>query len=181
MIFALLSTPTLDYLIYLSLSFLWIYLLYQLAPKLLDVSIKLFQSKLAMTILTKSEQNLINLLDSPSRTTKPAKYSRYTRRKYISAKSRGKSTRVGTNKCQPLTLYKVFKTTVYQTAYKTKRKRGRSLTFDSDSFVIGIDNHISRIISNNINHFITALTPTSNTILRGTGGALMVKGTDNLR
>ena len=152
MIFALLSTPTLDYLIYLSLSFLWIYLLYQLAPKLLDVSIKLFQSKLAMTILTKSEQNLINLLDSPSRTTKPAKYSRYTRRKYISAKSRGKSTRVGTKKCQPLTLYTVFKTTVYQTAYKTKRKRGRSFTFDSDSFIIGVDNHASRTISNNINH-----------------------------
>ena len=86
----LLSTPTLDYLIYFSLSFLWLYLLYQLAPKILDVSIKVFQSKLAMTSLTKSEQSLMNLLDSPPSTTKLAKYSRYTYRKYMSVKSRGK-------------------------------------------------------------------------------------------
>ena len=160
---------------------MWLYLLYQLTPKLLDVSIQVLQSKLAMTILTKSEQSLINLIDSPPSTTKPAKYSKYTCRKYISVKSRRKSTRVGTKKCQPLTLYKVFETTVYKTAFKTKRKRGRSFTFDSDSFKIGVDNHASRTISNNINHFITALTPTANTILRGAGGTLTVRGTGTIR
>ena len=46
-------------------------------------------------------------------------------------------------------LHMDFKITVYQTAYKTKKKGGRSFTFDSDSLVIGVDNHASRTISNN--------------------------------
>ena len=46
--------------------------------------------------------------------------------------------------------------------------------------MIGIDNHASRFISNDINHFITALTPTPRSYLRGITGNLKVKGEGTL-
>jgi hypothetical protein len=49
-------------------------------------------------------------------------------------------------------------------------------TYDTDSFLIGIDSHASRCISNRINHFITALTPTKAQV-QGIGNELLqVKG-----
>jgi hypothetical protein len=39
--------------------------------------------------------------------------------------------------------------------------------FDSDSFIIGIDNHASRSISNNIDHFTTALRSPKNAFIQG--------------
>ena len=48
--------------------------------------------------------------------------------------------------------------------------------FDSDSFQIGIYNHASRTISNNIKRFVSEITPTRNTYLRGVEGNLKVKG-----
>jgi hypothetical protein len=53
--------------------------------------------------------------------------------------------------------------------------------FDSDSFIIGIDNHASRSISNNIDHFSTALRPPKNAFIQGVGGEfLTVKGEGTL-
>ena len=55
------------------------------------------------------------------------------------------------------------------------------LSFDTDSYPIRIDNHASKCIINMIEHFITALTPTPNTILLGSGGKLKVKGANALQ
>ena len=87
---------------------------------------------------------------------------------------------MGTKKYQPLKLNTVFESTVFNIGFKVKRKEGRSFTFDSDSYVIRIDNHASRYISNSINHFINSLSPTANTILRNTGGTLQFNGIDTL-
>ena len=58
--------------------------------------------------------------------------------------------------------------------YKAKYK------FDIDSYMIGIDNHASRCISNDIDHCITAFTPTPCSYLRGITGDLKVKGEGTL-
>jgi hypothetical protein len=55
------------------------------------------------------------------------------------------------------------------------------LHFYSDLFIIGIDNHASRSISNNIDHFITALRSPKNAFIQGVGGELLtVKGEGTL-
>ena len=46
--------------------------------------------------------------------------------------------------------------------------------------MIGIDNHASRCISNDVNHFITTLTPFPPSYLRGITSNLQVKGEGTL-
>jgi len=58
--------------------------------------------------------------------------------------------------------------------YKPKYK------FDSDSYLIGIGNHTSTCISNNINQSIMVLTPTPRLYLRGITGNLKFKGEGTL-
>ena len=53
--------------------------------------------------------------------------------------------------------------------------------YDSDSFEIGVDNHASKTISNDSSQFISYITPTPKTILRGAGGNLKVKGVGTVR
>ena len=53
--------------------------------------------------------------------------------------------------------------------------------YDSDSFKIGVDNHASKTISNNSIQFISYITPTPKTILRGAEGNLKVKGVGTVR
>ena len=50
-----------------------------------------------------------------------------------------------------------------------------SMRFDSDSFLIGIDNHASRSISNNIRHFVTPLSkpPKTRQRIRGIGNQML--------
>lgn len=88
---------------------------------------------------------------------------RYCRR-YISAKRKGKTTRIGRKKprWKQLDIIKAF------TAERDKEKQGpepdirhkpQSFRPDSDSFLIGIDNHASFTISNNSHHFVGPITP----------------------
>ena len=48
--------------------------------------------------------------------------------------------------------------------------------FDSDSFIIGIDNHASRTMTNNIDHFIGPLTPEPHARVNGIASGLKVEG-----
>jgi hypothetical protein len=64
---------------------------------------------------------------------------------------------------------------------KYLHKDAHQIHFDSDSFIIGIDNHASRSISNNIDHFTTALRSPKNAFIQGVGGELLtVKGEGTL-
>ena len=111
------------------------------------------------------------------------KHRRRRCRRYISAKRKGKQQRIG-NKSKIKPNFHLVKVTTYEVSstststgidkYKPKYK------FDSESYMIGIDNHASRCISNDINHFITALTPTPRSYLRGITGNLKVKGEGTL-
>ena len=48
-------------------------------------------------------------------------------------------------------------------------------------FVTGIDNHASKTMYNDIEHFITPLTPTPNTFVKEAGDYINVMGSDTLR
>jgi hypothetical protein len=67
------------------------------------------------------------------------------------------------------------------TTNKNLRKDAHQIYFDSDSFIIGIDKNASRSISNNIDHFTTALRSPRNAFIQGVGGELLtVKGEGTL-
>ena len=53
--------------------------------------------------------------------------------------------------------------------------------FDSDSQIIGVDNHASRCMSNKLLDFITELKPAKNNKVRGAGGNIQIKGIGTLR
>ena len=82
------------------------------------------------------------------------KYKNKTRhcRKYIARRKKGHGTRIATktSKCR---------LRVYTACPAETDGFGPEppMSFDTDSFVIGIDNHASRCIGNNINHFVTPL------------------------
>jgi hypothetical protein len=44
---------------------------------------------------------------------------------------------------------------------------------DTDSFMIGLDNHATCCMENNVHNFVTKLTPTPNIRVRGVGNQLM--------
>jgi hypothetical protein len=44
---------------------------------------------------------------------------------------------------------------------------------DTDSFMIGLDNHSKCCMENNVHNFVTKLTPTPNIRVRGVGNQLM--------
>lgn len=50
-----------------------------------------------------------------------------------------------------------------------------NVRYDSDSFTIDIDNHSSKCMLNDIKHFVTPPTFTSNNYLMGAGGNLTAK------
>jgi hypothetical protein len=55
------------------------------------------------------------------------------------------------------------------------------INFDTDSFVIGVDSHASRCLSNKIEHFISPLRSTKYGFIKGVGGErLEVKGEGKL-
>lgn len=51
-----------------------------------------------------------------------------------------------------------------------------SIRFESDSFVIGIDNHASRTISNNKSHFVGRIRRIDRKHVKGIDGQLSIKG-----
>ena len=114
-----------------------------------------------------------------STSRKGRKASNYCK-KYISAKRKGKTTKIGT-KSSKHTFHQALCLTYQATSTKEIPKQFHQAQFDSDSFEIGVDNHASRCISNNINHFITEISPTPNAKLRGTGGTIPVLGEGTIK
>ena len=118
--------------------------------------------KLRMVIASKLSEFNFRIRKKKSVKTQVQKHRRRRCRRYISAKRKGKQQRIG-NKSRIKPNFHLVKVTTYEVSstststgvekYKPKYK------FDSNSYMIGIDNHASRCISNDINHFITALTP----------------------
>ena len=62
-----------------------------------------------------------------------------------------------------------------------KNSKQHSYSFDSDSKVIGIYNHASRCMPNNLSGFITELKKINNTNVKGAGVNLQIKGIGALR
>ena len=101
-------------------------------------------------------------------------------RKYITARKRGKLTKIG-NKARTQPTFLAAYNVVNVASSSIKKYNQRSYTFDSDSQVIGVDNHASRCMSNNLSDFITELKPANNTKVKGAGGNLQVKGIGTLK
>jgi len=95
-------------------------------------------------------------------------------RKYITAKKKGKISKIG-NKRRRSYNFIIANASVTYLASKVKASH-QPFKFDTDSVTIGVDNHCSKCMSNNIDHFITELSPTPNTMVVGAGGNLKVKG-----
>ena len=56
---------------------------------------------------------------------------------------------------------------------QTRREQPMKAVFDSDSFLIYIDNCATVCVTNNVNHFIRPLTPTSRKCIKGMGDAMI--------
>ena len=178
-----LPSTSLDIMIYfmlvLSLTGCTTYGLYHLPLEYLSKTTK----KLRMTIASKLSEFNFRTRKKKSVKTQVQKHKRWRCRRYISAKREGKQQRIG-NKCKIKHNFHIVKVTTYEVSstststgnekYKPKYK------LDSDSYMIGIDHHASRCISNDIYHFITALTPTPRSYLRGVTSNLKVKGEGTL-
>ena len=102
-------------------------------------------------------------------------------RRYIYAKRQGKYTKIGYKRPHQRTIYHAKSTTYVVSSIEARTTPTQVLQFDSGSFVIGVDNHASRCITNNMSHFITPPSPTTNAILKGAGGKLQVKGQGTIR
>ena len=90
-------------------------------------------------------------------------------RRYIAAKIKGKNQRIGNKE-----------KTNYHFFFDGKSPQDTKYMYDLDSFEICVDNHASKTISNNSSQFISYITPTPSTILRGAGGNLKVRGMGTL-
>ena len=108
---------------------------------------------------------------------KNTKYKNNKRRcrRYISAKKKGKTARIG-NKTSKKYVFLNSDSATHVCSSTSATCTNKTVKFDTDSYTIGVDNHTSKCIINMITHFISALTPTPNTVLRGAGGNLKVKG-----
>ena len=121
---------------------------------------------------------------------------KYKGRRYIAAKRKGKAQVIGNTRpvkynfivaeanimAEVNTSYVVSsKNTTYVVSSTENKHHDTKFQHDSDSFEIGIDNHASKCIEKDENNFITQITPTSNTILRGAGGNLKVRGFGTVR
>ena len=178
-----LPTSVLDIVIYFRISVsVTIYTMYGMY-NLPWYSLSKKTTKLRITIESKlSEFNFRTRKKKKKVKAQVQNYRRRRCRRYISIKRKGKQQRIG-NKSKvrykfirvQSTTYEVSSTATSTGSDKYNPKKPK-YKFDSDSYMIGIDNHSSRCISNGINHFITALTPTSRSYLRGITGNLQAKG-----
>jgi len=80
-------------------------------------------------------------------------------RKYISAKCKGKTARIGNKspRHSNLRMYDAYQSTHVCSAISADH--GINFRYDSDSFTIRIDNHASRCMSNDIKHLLHCLLP----------------------
>ena len=175
-----LPSNSLDFMIYflltLSATVCAIYGVYH--PPLESLSKKTKQ--LRMTIASKLSGFNFKTRKKRSVKSQVQKYRRRRCRRYISAKKKGKQQRIG-NKSKVKYNFHRIKVTTYEVSSTSASTGGgvkhtSKYKFDPDSYIIGIDNHVSRCISNDINHFITALTPTPRSYLKGIPVGLKVQG-----
>ena len=91
-------------------------------------------------------------------------------RRFITPRRKGRPTRI----CFKTTKYRL---TVFDVCVADQQSTQTQTTFhfDSDSFLIGVDNHASRSISNNIRHFVTPLSknPKIRCRIRGIGKEML--------
>ena len=170
-----LHSDSLDFMIYFMLSITATvgatYGLYHLPLDALSKQTK----RLRMTMAKRLSEFNFKIRKKKSIESQVQKYRRRRCRRYISAKRKGKVQRIG-NKSQVRYNFHHGKVTTYEVSSSTGggSKCKAKCKFDTDSYMIGIDNHASRCISNNIDHFITSLTPTPRSYLRGITGDLKV-------
>jgi len=95
--------------------------------------------------------------------------------RYISTKRKGKAIRIGN---------KLHKSKVYLCYTSTQSdkdiKRDKLLSFDTDGFTIGIDNHTSKCLSPSLKDFISPITPLQ-AALQGISSSIPVKGSGTLQ
>lgn len=95
--------------------------------------------------------------------------------RYISPKRKGKGIRIG-NKLHRSKVYLCFTSTQSDKDIK----RDKLLSFDTDGFTIGIDNHTSKCLSPSLNDFISPITPLQ-AALKGISSTIPVKGSGTLQ
>ena len=95
---------------------------------------------------------------------------KYKGRRYIAAKRKGKAQVIGNKRPVKYNFIVAKENTTYVVSSTENKHQDIKFKQDSDSFEIGIDNHASKCIEKDEINFITQITPTSNTILRGAGG-----------
>ena len=100
-------------------------------------------------------------------------------RKYITARKQGKLTKIGNKTRVKCTFHLAYN--VVNTASSKFSTQPYSYAFDSDSQIIGVDNHASRCMLNKLSDFITELKPAKNNKVRGAGGNIQIKGIETLR
>ena len=91
-------------------------------------------------------------------------------RRYITAKKKGKDQRIGNKEKGNYHFLIAEANTTYIVSSTENSPQDRKYRYNSDSFDIGVDNHASKTISNDSSQFISYITPTPKTILRGSGG-----------
>lgn len=69
-----------------------------------------------------------------------------------------------------------FKTVISSVQDSTEVNDHTEVAFDTDSFLIGVDSHASRTLSNDKQHFKHYRPVHSNKTIEGVGGNLMIKG-----
>ena len=92
---------------------------------------------------------------------------KYKGRRCIAAKKKGKAQVVGNKRLVKYNFITAEVNTTYVVSSTENNIQDIKYKYDSDSFVIGIDNHASKCIEKGKNNFISRITPTHNTILRG--------------
>ena len=95
---------------------------------------------------------------------------KYKGRRYIAAKRKGKAQVIGNKRPVKYNFIVVETNTTYVVSSTENKHQDIKFKHDSDSFEIGIDNHASKCIEKDKINFISRITPTSNTILRGHRG-----------
>lgn len=88
--------------------------------------------------------------------------------------------RIGIKRCYPgiphISRYMAFKTVISSLHNTTETSGSTEVAFDTDSFLIGVDSHASRSLSNDKHHFKNYRPVHQNKIIEGVGGNLIIKG-----
>ena len=101
---------------------------------------------------------------------------KYKGRRYITAKRKGKTQVIGNKGPVKYNYIVAEANTTYVVSSTKNNHQDIKYKYDSDFFDIGVDNHTSKCIEKGKNNVISRIIPTSNTILRGEGGNLKVRG-----